>query len=671
MISATVIGIDFGYNYSRAATSGYFNIQQFTHLDKLGVPSNLLYENNNFLIERNNKALNDNIKVIKQIRKLINKKVPIIDNFQIKDNDKISCRTITIDKTDYTVEIIIQKFIQLLIKHFSIRTNSIILSVITIPAYFDDEQRQIIKSSVKCITKKKIDVLLLEEPIAALYALSLSSKKIDDNYLVLTFYEDLLDLSIISIDNNMEPFVKQPALFDDTFRWKNRFIRLKDFCENKYLFDQNEIENQLYNNEKTMNLNNNTKIKKIDLYKDLFDNCKKLLQEVNLDKKNLDKIIVIGNSEFNDKDILEYYFNCEVIFSKIENTFVNGAVKFAQNSYKKINEEKDNITLNTFRRNLGNYNYNNFYDRIRTNDTQRMRYEIHSPFEDIKSIEEKKNNSKLDKILEQLTENNIKNEKSIKLINEHNSKLDKILEQLSENNIKNEKSIEEIKDRNSKLDSILEILTKNNLKNEKSIEDINQQNSKLYEILEKLTQNNLKNEKSIEEINEHNSKLDKILEQLTENNKKNEKSIKVINEHNIKMEGKFDKILNNVQETNQKLSEKYKNMEEQFMNTAESFNNKFKEIDRRIDLKKIDFEKVINSYSDKSNKTIDEKLNTFRKDFNEQLNNLRKEINEKTNKGYITNKKETIIAKNVENTKRNDSKPNSKIETGQKIKIKK
>ena len=140
------------------------------------------------------------------------------------------------------------------------------------------------------------------------------------------------------------------------------------------------------------------------------------------------------------------------------------------------------------------------------------------------------------------------------------------------------------------------------------------------------------------------------------------------------MERKFDKILNNVQETNQKLSEKYKNMEEQFMNTAESFNNKFKEIDRRIDLKKIDFEKVINSYSIKSNKTIDEKLNTFRKDFNEQLNNLRekfKEITEKTNKGYITNKKETIIAKNVENTKRNDSKPNSKIETGQKIKIKK
>ena len=161
MISPIVIGIDFGYNYSRTATNINYNIQQLTHLNKLAVPSNLLYENNNFLIDRDNIALNDNIKVIKQIRKLINKKLPKIDNFQIQDNDKISCRTITIDKIDYTVEIIIQKFIQLLIKHFAIKTNSIILSVITIPAYFDDEQRQIIKSSVKCITKKKIDVLLL------------------------------------------------------------------------------------------------------------------------------------------------------------------------------------------------------------------------------------------------------------------------------------------------------------------------------------------------------------------------------------------------------------------------------------------------------------------------------------------------------------------------------
>ena len=337
MTSPTTIGIDFGYNYSRIATNGIFNnIQQLPHINKLGVPSNLLYENYNFLIERNTKSLNDNKIVIKQIRKLIDKKVPKIDNLQIKDKDKISDRTITIDKNDYSVAGIIKIFIQKLIKHFTVKIDSVSLSVVTIPAYFDDEQKQIIKSSVNSIKKNNLEVILLEEPIAALiYGLQISTKNNKDNYLVLTFYEDLLELSIISIDDNIEPFVKKPALFDDQFNLKNRFIRLKEYCDNKFSFDEKAIKKLLYNDEKIINLNNNIQIKKTDLYKDLFDNCKKLLKNVELDKNDLKKIIIIGNSDFEDKDICEYYFNCEVIFLKNEDAFVNGAVKYAKNYCKK------------------------------------------------------------------------------------------------------------------------------------------------------------------------------------------------------------------------------------------------------------------------------------------------------------------------------------------------
>ena len=64
-----------------------------------------------FKLERNNTNLVNNIKIIKEIRKLINKKIPKIDNFEIKDKSKISDRIITIDKNDYYVSTIINKFI--------------------------------------------------------------------------------------------------------------------------------------------------------------------------------------------------------------------------------------------------------------------------------------------------------------------------------------------------------------------------------------------------------------------------------------------------------------------------------------------------------------------------------------------------------------------------------
>ena len=162
--------------------------------------------------------------------------------------------------------------------YFAIKINFISLTVITIPAYFNDEQRKIIESSVQSIKQNKLKVILLEEPIAAVLNLNKINNQ-NDNYLVLTFYEDLLDLSIISFDDNLKFFVKQPALFDDEFSLKNRFIRLREYCENKYFFNENEIKEQLYNNEKIINLNNGIQIKKIDLYKDLFDKCKKIIKQ--------------------------------------------------------------------------------------------------------------------------------------------------------------------------------------------------------------------------------------------------------------------------------------------------------------------------------------------------------------------------------------------------------
>ena len=583
MSNPIILGIDFGYNYSRVSTKGFFTIQPLSHINKINVPSNLIFDNNNFTLERNNTNLDNNIKVIKQIRKLINIKIPKIDNFEIKDNSKISDRIITIYKNDYSVSTIINKFIQLLMTYFAIKINFISLIVITIPAYFNDEQRKIIESSVQSIKQNSLKVILLEEPIAALINV-LNLNKINnqnDNYLVLTFYEDLLDLSIISLNDNLEFFVKQPALYDDEFRLKNRSIRLREYCENKYPFNENEIKNQLYNNEKIINLNNGIQIKKIDLYKDLFDNCKKLLNKVNLHKKDIKKIIIIGNSEFKDKDICEYYFNCEVIFSKNEEAFVNGATKYA----KKY--EQNNNNLNTYRKsyitnkliNSGN----NYLERIRnSSNTQRPNKLFSTDNEINESIKDiKENNSKIDKLFEKVTETN--------------SNLEKILKKLSEDNIKSKKSFEENKNHNSTVDSILVELLHNKNKN------------------------------------------DEIIKQLSDNTFQNTQAIKIINEHNSKMESKFEQhfakineLLNNVRKSNEKLNEKYKNMEEQYLNTTDGFNKKFKE--------------------------IDEKLNDIKEDFNIKINGFN-----------MTKKKETITAKNIENKE----KKNNNIKNTTKFRIKK
>ena len=88
-------------------------------------------------------------------------------------------------------------------------------------------------------------------------------------------------------------------------------------------------------------------------------NVKKLLNKVNLHKKDLKKIIIIGNFEFKDKDICEYYFNFKVIFLKNEEAFVNGATKYA----KKY--EQNNYNLNIYRKSniINKYinNNNNYY----------------------------------------------------------------------------------------------------------------------------------------------------------------------------------------------------------------------------------------------------------------------------------------------------------------------
>ena len=539
MTSPTTIGIDFGYNYSRIATNGIFNnIQQLPHINKLGVPSNLLYENYNFLIERNTKNLNDNKIVIKQIRKLIDKKVPKIDNLQIKDKDKISDRTITIDKNDYSVAVIIKIFIQKLIKHFTVKIDFVSLSVVTIPAYFDDEQKQIIKSSVNSIKKNNLEVILLEEPIAALiYGLQISTKNINDNYLVLTFYEDLLELSIISINDNIEPFVIKPALFDDQFNLKNRLIRLKDYCDNKFSFDEKEIKKLLYNDEKIINLNDNKQIKKTDLYKDLFDNCKKLLKNVRLDKNNLKKIIIIGNSDFEDKDICEYYFNCEVIFLKNEDAFVNGAVKYAKKIYKKKNNEQM-YNLNTFRRSNVQFDIekkNNFFDKIRnTYSIRENNLNINKLFES--------------DISEKIKENDLKSTESINEIKAHNSKVDDILEKLRENDFKNKESINEIKTHNSKVDDILEKLREND-------KEIRDRNIKMEEKFEKILKN-------VQEINEKlNEKYRDIEEKFMNTTDGFNDQIKEINKKIDLKNKEFENTINSkINKNNKKIDEKLKNI---------------------------------------------------------------------------------------------------------------
>ena len=37
MFNLIILGIDFGYNYSRVSTKGFFNTQRLLHMDKIDV----------------------------------------------------------------------------------------------------------------------------------------------------------------------------------------------------------------------------------------------------------------------------------------------------------------------------------------------------------------------------------------------------------------------------------------------------------------------------------------------------------------------------------------------------------------------------------------------------------------------------------------------------------
>ncbi len=316
------IGIDFGYNYSRIGTFYYATLRQFNCVGEKNIKSDLYKQNDNYIIRGPNgeeQIDEKDLKRIKQIRKLINEKIEENENYIIEDNDNISKRIIKFknDKNGISVQEIITSFLRHLIHNMHVNIDQVNTIVITIPSNFNSQQKSIIQNALSCLKKENLKILLLEEPIAVLY----SDKKEKDfnkneNYLVFSFYKDLMDFSIISIDNELNPIIKH-YYYDENYNNINLINRLQSY--NKL----NDIDNE-----------------------ELFLTCNKELEKVKLDKSKINKIIIVNstnNDELFKKSFEDYFKGINVIVLKNDSAFVDGAARCAK--YNENNEDNSNIKV--------------------------------------------------------------------------------------------------------------------------------------------------------------------------------------------------------------------------------------------------------------------------------------------------------------------------------------
>jgi hypothetical protein len=172
-----------------------------------------------------------------------------------------------------------------------------------------------LKKDLCCLKTEPPKILLLKEHIAALYSYKKEKNfNQNENYLVISFYQDLMDFSIISIDDKLNPTIKN------------------------YFYDEN------YNN---INFINTLKSYDNELNKDDIDNaeffltCNKYLEKVKLDKSEINKIIIIISTNYDKlfKKIFSCYFKVDVIVLQNDFVFVDGAARYA----KYIENNEDNL----------------------------------------------------------------------------------------------------------------------------------------------------------------------------------------------------------------------------------------------------------------------------------------------------------------------------------------
>ena len=521
------IGVYFGYNISRICSFFDTKIHNFKSDNRFFIFSNIYNTNNGvYLIKINPEKKYKNELEINQVRKLLNKEIPKYENFKIKEsNDFIGDRIIDFGNynlKNITVKEIIYKFFDSLFINMKVndKLSSNTYIVFTIPAYFEEQQINIIEKTIKEITNCS-KVFPLEEPIAAkIYDEKKNknnSKEINDNHLVITICDDFLGLSVISVDINLEYYVKKRHYEINPKNYLNKLINKSN--ETEIIIDK-------LNNDEEMRFKDFSNIKLI-LY--INNKCIDILKETHLNKNKLKSVIITEDSDkFEFEDIYKNFFGKEIEIRHFNNNavFVYGASIYAYEKQKMLTYSS------TFRKDI-KPQIKDFYENkntFRGNRYYREENLIQGLIGQDKSYDSKYdnlNNNQKDLTSEHLYQSfKEMNESTNKRFLEIENKLISTIDAQSEKINDLIKNYSEIKKENENMKILIDKISESNVESKRHNERIEQILTKTLTELTKRTiiiEDNLKHQKDdfkkqMEEINDKmmettdgfNQKIDKM-----------------------------------------------------------------------------------------------------------------------------------------------------------------
>jgi molecular chaperone DnaK (HSP70) len=293
-----VIGIEFGYKYSRIAIcTGKHSFRPLNiNTGKNFVISDLeINESGIFSIPRNINIKNSRIK---QILNLIHNKNTNSEVYDILyKNEKRKYIKLKKSGKEYPIEFIVdkffQQFFQLLENNKEFQKSQTV--AITIPVYFNLEERNIVLNAVRK-TKKFENIILLTEAEAALIYQKYEEEKI---YLIIRINDDFVETTKIKIGNNKSRFIQ-----------KDNYFNLQT-NENKKIGFTN-------NNQKDLN----------------FEDYEEILKEYNI--PSINEIIVVEEQEKKYHETIKKLFSQNVIVLNEQEEISYGAAKYAYNYDFKI-----------------------------------------------------------------------------------------------------------------------------------------------------------------------------------------------------------------------------------------------------------------------------------------------------------------------------------------------
>jgi molecular chaperone HscA len=318
------IGIDLGTTNSLVATvqSGVAKILSHENQNNL-IPSVVQYQTNTILVGEAAKLNQDDdpVNTIASVKRLMGKRFSDIATHTSSNNlsdEKSYVGIATKQGTKSAVEVsaeILKKLKTIAEQHIK---DDILGAVITVPAYFDDAQRQATKDAAKLAG---INVLrLINEPTAAAIAYGLD-KKVEGNYVVFDLGGGTFDISILRLSKGLFEVIATHGDtqlggddFDEViFQWlmkqsthdfqdpqlKQKLKTLSKTIKEKL------TDNEIVSVEHSFNSSVNIKTK-IDqklfadlsqhLIKKTIDATKRALKDANLTIQDIDGIVMVGGS---------------------------------------------------------------------------------------------------------------------------------------------------------------------------------------------------------------------------------------------------------------------------------------------------------------------------------------------------------------------------------------